>query len=873
MQALLKLAPYLLNHGLDDQRATPLQLAARQGQRELVAYLLAQEAHIQPNKPDAMGMTPLHEAAQAGHIDIANQLLQNHADVQARSESGATPFYLAIAAGHLDMARLLLARGAKIQQPLHNGQAPLHAACRNGHLNALEWLLQQPGLRLRNGVPMDAPYPLNEPGEDGASALQWACGSGRTDIVAFLLAHKGLELNRADAHGTTPLHTACQKGPFDSVLLLLQQPTILRVNGAPCEMATLLNQPGKDGVTPLQLAARAGHEDTVALLLGYPRIQPSQADSQGMTALHEAARAGHESIVARLLERKANMNAQNELGCTPFYLAVDAGRWDVAKRLQAAGANILLANKKGTTPLHRACRNGTPEWVAWLLQLQPPIHVLHATRYGYTALHFAAINTEQPQNVQVLQNLLAPELFHKLASARDTWGATPLSLALEVGQKPEVIQALRLPPVAPPAPRKAVGEHRGWLIVGDEFPEWEECKFEDIGRKAGISMHPYGDGRQQLSWEGLKALDIRPGDFAVCIFHANWSPELKRVVVQLGKDAPVPLVDVALLLFAKGVRKLVLLGCKIAKCVAALEQRLRHDTGDRKPGSASGYEGLDFTVKGSEDETLTTLNLDGVALSIEDCIKQQLHGVTGNALFTRSVQPMASLRWSKAQGDLVIEKREALEVHELAGLGDDEARKAKVGLLLMHTHDGKLDKVKELLGVHGVPPNERGQTGSTALLLACWRGHLPIVRHLLKHPETDVHLSNSLGSSPLHVACERGHVDAVRVLLDHRANINHRDHRLYTPLAIACHKGQVDTVRLLLLRGAQVNLASADGTTPLHLACLEGHTRVVALLLEAGANPDLESLNEDTPSGLALDRNHLPILKLLRERMLQQASS
>jgi TonB family protein len=81
--------------------------------------LLANHAEVDAKAHN--GTTPLYSAAHNGHRDVAELLLANHADVDAKADDGTTPLYAATSNGHKDMADLLLANKAdpgQISAPL-----------------------------------------------------------------------------------------------------------------------------------------------------------------------------------------------------------------------------------------------------------------------------------------------------------------------------------------------------------------------------------------------------------------------------------------------------------------------------------------------------------------------------------------------------------------------------------------------------------------------------------------------------------------------------------------------------------------------------------------------------------------------------------
>jgi ankyrin repeat protein len=72
---------------------TPLILAACYGNKAVVEYLLAHNAHVDGKNQD--DYTPLIFASQNGHKDIVEILLRAGADVNARGNEGTSPLIIA----------------------------------------------------------------------------------------------------------------------------------------------------------------------------------------------------------------------------------------------------------------------------------------------------------------------------------------------------------------------------------------------------------------------------------------------------------------------------------------------------------------------------------------------------------------------------------------------------------------------------------------------------------------------------------------------------------------------------------------------------------------------------------------------------------
>ena len=87
-------------------------------------------------------MTPLHWAANRGHLDIVQALLKARADVNAKDEYGMTPLHLAAIRGHLGIIQALLKAGADVNAKDEDEYTPLHLAAARGHLDIVQALIE-----------------------------------------------------------------------------------------------------------------------------------------------------------------------------------------------------------------------------------------------------------------------------------------------------------------------------------------------------------------------------------------------------------------------------------------------------------------------------------------------------------------------------------------------------------------------------------------------------------------------------------------------------------------------------------------------------------------------------------------------------------
>jgi ankyrin repeat protein len=87
-------------------------------------------------------MTPLHFAAQGGHLAIVKFLVEKGADIKAKDDDW-TPLHVAARHGDLSMVKFLVENGADINAKTDSGATVLHWAAREGHSKIVGYLRSQ----------------------------------------------------------------------------------------------------------------------------------------------------------------------------------------------------------------------------------------------------------------------------------------------------------------------------------------------------------------------------------------------------------------------------------------------------------------------------------------------------------------------------------------------------------------------------------------------------------------------------------------------------------------------------------------------------------------------------------------------------------
>lgn len=386
----------LLAAGADPKAAlvsgeTALMLAARSGSLPVAKALIARGANVNAAE-QTRGQTALMWAVANRHPEVTALLLQNRADVRARSQirkavynvggnrsagnaspdtplaeialGGSTALLFAARSNDVESAKLLVAAGADVNDTEADGNTALVVAVHSGSASVATVLLDH------KANPNASPL--------GYTALHAAVLRGylsdrdavNTDPAAGLTLVKALLAHGADPDARVAKGTRLRRWSHDFALLerwVGATPYWLAARFLELDMMRALvaagadaNLPSVDGTTPLMVAAGTGYSrasGTAAFIKSRRDFSYYNADpSDNATRIPDEEERLSVEAVKLVISHGGDVKTPNMAGDTALHAAAALGMNDVIQLLVDSGADLNKKNKAGRTPLAVARR-------------------------------------------------------------------------------------------------------------------------------------------------------------------------------------------------------------------------------------------------------------------------------------------------------------------------------------------------------------------------------------------------------------------------------------------------------------------------------------------------------------------------------------
>ncbi len=300
--------PYLFEHGFSPNAlsrggGTLLHETRWDDLEEILDLFLQAGADLSIKEP-CYGDTPLHRAVRNNSLNTVEKLVKAGANVNAINFSGSSPLHYAIDYEKEPIAQLLLENGAHIDPINLSGQTPLLLAVYEGDKDLVE-------LFLKSGA---NPHVVDYAGLGLLHQLSFPTETFDGIAIAKLLLKSGVDLEKPDSRGWTPLQWAVDRHQSQLVSLLV-------------EAGVNVNTKDQSFETPLLRLSQQ--------MQGYGYSNKTK------------------QIAIALIQKGADINAQDpRTGMTPLHYLAENGSWPLIKLFLELGADPHIQDNEGRSPLN-----------------------------------------------------------------------------------------------------------------------------------------------------------------------------------------------------------------------------------------------------------------------------------------------------------------------------------------------------------------------------------------------------------------------------------------------------------------------------------------------------------------------------------------
>ena len=883
-QEHIQVADLIRQNGAEDRDLLGIEFlkAVQRGDAGEVKATL--EKGASPNFRGSEGEPPIITAVTHNYLEIAQSLLKHNASVNAKNSEGKTALMLAAEWDMNELIKLLLQHNAKINEVTQDGRTALILTAWKGQTTAVQTLI-------------DNKAALDITDSDGWSALAVAIKQNYADIVRIL---RNAGAREWDA--PAKLFKAAYQGDVEKLKEAINQ----KVEP---------NMMDEDGNTPLMIAALRGWLDVVKELHSLD-VNMNAKSKKGNTVLILAACSGHVEVVRFLLDKGVDINALNDRGKTALIEAAANGRVKTVELLAQREARLNVKAKDGTTALIEACHQGSLGAVKSILHHKEKRHEKkdERVRFGCTPL-MTAVLAGHTQIVELLEDLQLMEGKHEAKifmaarrgeekSIRELIKGLKEDKSKSDTQLKEILNARDKEGYT--ALMKAAADGHDAivnLLIESQADVTSRARNGDTALVLAASKGRLAVLKRLLQTE----VDEKSTTNALVLAARNGHARVVRVLLEESNaringlaDNRVPLIEAARNGHIEVVRTMLANGPdelkinktditgKTALTSAILNghQEIARILMERI--SASEAEG----VKGVKEANLILAAKEGDEYGIERLLK-----LIGIDLHAEDLKKRTALMMAcKTNKSLIVKML-------LNAMKSDEDRIKAVNASdvdkrtpLMYAAMGGSEKITGILLNYKANVSARSKIHRTALMEACKKGNLPMVKKLLNDFGTDwerckaeVNAQDLHGNTPLKEALLGGHFQIrdyllqkgantgieeasllraakscnilkLQELLKKRIDVNTRDHSGNTPLILAAANNCDQGVKILISEGAEMNGIA------LILAAEKGYNQVVDTLLNNHADIDAATRTGKTALMEAAEKGHDLVLETLIKR-------
>ena len=263
-------------------------------------------------------------------------------------------------------------------------------------------------------------------------------------------------------------------------------------------------------------------------------------------------------------------------------------------------------------------------------------------------------------------------------------------------------------------------------------------------------------------------------------------------------------------------------------------------------------QGCDLTAVDNNNDTVLHVACDGGSIAI---VTQLVVNHTCD-IESRGAKGMTPLMRSALHGH-----RDIFDLLVSKGCDVD---KNMNNILHVTCSGGHVDMVKYVLKTLKVDIESRSKQEMTPIMIAAHRGHLEVLI-FLANSGSNLTVTVSDKYNILHLACFGGHVHVVKHILDKMlTDIESKADTGWTPVMCAVRNSQISVVEFLVGRGCNLHRTDDFKNTLLHIACMSDNVDMIKYILTlAKIGKDSRGAYEWTPVMTAASFGHMSVVKYL----------